>query len=444
MINNGFENNCIIDFSSGFSNQLVLKQNKETGATTLYKDAKILFARPKEQFSYEVEGKIKRQWLTKDICSLTYMDKNNNLREFVATYGDRGDGISYYYVTAALRGDWQVFTQNGNSTKLLADTKGITINKNGESEFFEYSDCKQFGTIALVLYNKEIPRYVIALNEDCEIDSNTNIIKKEGTITVCEVSIEKTISESLYCMTYKSSTDMSNYKLVDMDANSYSIKNGILYISYDGENIIEVPGDFSKVKSDYNNYNYQISKEKTIFFYISNQKRYLVYSNDMGNNWETVEISNESTIQNIHFVNSNDGFMLEFMDAAMGVAFGRISKTADGGKTWLNVNYGIGQENEKVFAKLSQIRFFDKNLGFLTMPRTSGEDSELYITKDGGVTFSKINILEDNIYDYYDLPTQENDILYLKVSQGSDGDYNGGDYKTYYSNDKGDTWHLKE
>ena len=34
MLNNGFKNKCIVSFSSDFSNELVLKQNKETGETT--------------------------------------------------------------------------------------------------------------------------------------------------------------------------------------------------------------------------------------------------------------------------------------------------------------------------------------------------------------------------------------------------------------------------
>lgn len=128
MCNNGFDNKCIVSFSSDFSNELVLKVNRESGAIELYKNTKFfLFAKEKEQFDYEVQGTIKKQWLTTDICGITYKDKNNKLREFVVTYGDRGDGISYYSVTNALAGNWQVFTQNGNPTQLLADSKGITI-----------------------------------------------------------------------------------------------------------------------------------------------------------------------------------------------------------------------------------------------------------------------------------------------------------------------------
>ena len=38
------------------------------------------------------------------------------------------------------------------------------------------------------------------------------------------------------------------------------------------------------------------------------------------------------------------------------------------------------------------------------------------------------------------LPTIENEKMYLEIGQGSDGDYNGGDSKKYCSEDNGKTW----
>lgn len=211
MINNGFGNKCIIDFSDDFSNQLVLKKDRKTGETHFYRNAIVLFAKPSEQFSYAVEGKIKRKWLTNDICSITYKDVDGNLREFVATYGDRGNGISYYYVASAISGEWHVFTKNGNTTKLIADSKGITVKRQGETELFEYNDTKQFGTIALVLYKENEPKYVIALNKDCKLDEKTDIIEKGGTITLFKVSMNKTIAETLNCVTYKGGLNSEIY-----------------------------------------------------------------------------------------------------------------------------------------------------------------------------------------------------------------------------------------
>lgn len=214
LCNNGLKNKSVVSFSKDFSNELILKINNDTGSIKLYRNAKLfIFAKENEQFDYELKGRIKKQWIENDICGITYKDKNNKLREFVVTYGDRGDGVSYYYVLNALLGNWQVFTTNGKPTQMLVDSNGIKITKDDKSEIFEYNECKQYGTIALVLYKNEVPKYVIGLDKNCEIDNKTNIIKKDGTITFAEISMDKTKLESLYCMTYKNANDLSDYNV---------------------------------------------------------------------------------------------------------------------------------------------------------------------------------------------------------------------------------------
>lgn len=214
LCNNGLKNKSVVSFSKDFSNELILKINNDTDSIKLYRNAKLfIFAKENEQFDYELKGRIKKQWIENDICGITYKDKNNKLREFVVTYGDRGDGISYYYVANALLGNWQVFTRNGKPTQMLVDSNGIKITKDDKSEIFEYNECKQYGTIALVLYKNEVPKYVIGLDKNCEIDNKTNIIKKDGTITLAEISMDKTKLESLYCMTYKNANDLSDYNI---------------------------------------------------------------------------------------------------------------------------------------------------------------------------------------------------------------------------------------
>ena len=446
MINNGFENKWIVEFSKDFSNELVLKRNNKTGEITYYKNTKILFAKDKEIFTNEVESPIKTQWLTNDICSITYKNKDGNLEEFVATYGDRGNGISYYYVANTIIGSWQSFSQYGKETKVTVDSKGITIKKDEKEELFSYENCKQYGTIAIVLYKNDVPCYVIALNKDCKLDEKTDIIKKGGTITLCEVSMDKTKAEILECSNHKNE-DLSNYNGgIYVKANDYKIRNGILYVSYDGKNVIEVPGDFSNV-DEFEDGRYQIEGEKTFFVYNNNGLEYLIYSDDMGKNWNTVNLENTS-VQDMQFVNTSVGFILEFKDVAMGIAFGDIKKTTDGGKTWQIVFNGFGNEGEKIFRRGSRIKFFDENLGFLTMPDANGNTCELYITKDGGISFKRMNVQQTeediNIYDYYELPEKEkNGILELEVGQGSDGDYEGGNSKIFTSADNGNTWEFK-
>lgn len=92
MFNNGFKRKSIVSFSKSFSNELVLKIDKSTGTIKIYRDPKLLiFAKESEQFEYESTGKIKKQWLESDICEITYQDKNNKLREYVATYIKEND-----------------------------------------------------------------------------------------------------------------------------------------------------------------------------------------------------------------------------------------------------------------------------------------------------------------------------------------------------------------
>ena len=439
-INNGFTRQSIITFSSDFSNQLVLKKDRKTGETYFYRNAKILFAKPSEQFSYAVEGRIKTKWLTTDICSITYEDVTGKLREFVATYGDRGDG-SYYWVSTTMHGNWQHFTKNGVSTKLISDSKGITIKKEGESHTFENTDIKQFGTIAIVLYDEDTPKYVIALNKDCRLDSVTDIIEDGGSITLFEVSMEKTIPEVLKCIDYKG--NLQDYKIVDMDSYHYKVNNGILYVKYDDE-IVEVPGEYSEMLSSFNDDNYIISKEKTVFFYNEEDKRYLVYSDDMGKTWNKTELPRYESIESIQFITKDIGFMLRFNDVAMTLASGNIYKTTDGGKTWIVVSSGIKQGDSYSFSMGSRMKFIDTNLGFVTKPSV-GAYCKLYITKDGGRNFEQVNIpVTNEAYDYYELPEFNNGILYVEIGQGNDGDYNGGDTVTYYSKDNGTSWSLKE
>ena len=443
MFNTGLNNKCILSFSSNFSNGLVLKQNKETGLTTLYNNPKVfLFATPKEELPQTIEASIKHQWITKDTCSLTYKDKNNITREFVVTYGSREGQSSYYHIASSFLGTWNQSESTEGPSKIYVDSKGITICEDDKNILFEYDDCIQYGITTLVLYKNDIPKYVLSMNDDCIIDDETTLIKNGGTIALCEVSMQKTIVKQFKCATFKNDNDLKNYKLVNVQANDYVIQNGILYISYDGNKVVEVPGDFSNMEDSYTDYNYQISNQKTVFFYTSDNKRYLVYCDNMSNIWNTVEIDNNSSIQNIHFINKDVGFMFEIEDTAMGIAFGNISKSTDGGRNWVQISHGIMQGDKEIFKTSSQIKFVDENTGFLTMPATSGESCELYMTSDSGKTFSKLDIIQSDIYDYYNLPVEENGKLYLEISQGSDGDYNGNDSQNYISEDNGVTWNL--
>lgn len=241
-------------------------------------------------------------------------------------------------------------------------------------------------------------------------------------------------------MTPKDDSNLSNYNKPYVDKNSFSIRDDKLYVRYDDDELIQVPGYYQG--SEFKGSNYLISKEKTVFSFKKNEEQYLVYSDDMGKNWQTVPINKNYEIASIQFLNSNVGYILEFQDYAMGgITGGQLLKTNDGGKTWTAIFQGIGEEPGKMFRKGSEIKFINETVGFLTMPSITGEDSDLYRTEDGGTTFTKLEIAEDKIYDFYTLPDENNNVLSITISQGTDEDLLLGDKSvSYYSEDIGKSW----
>lgn len=117
-------------------------------------------------------------------------------------------------------------------------------------------------------------------------------------------------------------------------------------------------------------------------------------------------------------------------------------------------------ENEEIntitVTSPSKIKFFENGLGFLERPTSIYcEKSELLVTYDSGKTFKKIDFpsgeftLSDskgeewqNCYDYFYLPTKEDDgTLLVLASGGYEGGYNKGKTRAkYISEDNGYTW----
>ena len=191
MFVNGWATRSIVSISSDLKYEMVLKQDPETGKVNVYRNPLLIFARRYEPLSYAVEGDIKLQWLADGVCAITCMDTEHQLRQYIGTFGDRGDGLSYYTVLGAIRGSWALDAIHNDGYKITEDGGTITITDGSRSETFNQNECEQFGTLALVLYKDGVPRWTIALNGDCQLN-DLNIIEDSGTITLCEVSMEKT------------------------------------------------------------------------------------------------------------------------------------------------------------------------------------------------------------------------------------------------------------
>lgn len=150
-------------------------------------------------------------------------------------------------------------------------------------------------------------------------------------------------------------------------------------------------------------------------------------------------------------ISKDEIYVVELTGAATGISQWTIGKITNNGTKYTKIN------TIEVSAP-SKIEFFEDGLGFLE--EADGiycPSSELLITRDSGKTFEVIDFPDgeftlsdpngeewDNCYDYYYLPTREdNGTLTVLVSGGYEGGYNGGKTRAkYISKDNGETWEF--
>ena len=187
----GFKTESIITLSPHNENLLILKRDKSTGAVWVSDRTMLLFASFRNQFPYTVGPSIKTQWLTPDICAITYTDPDGMVHQYVATYGNRGGGISYYYVTSALQGDWVYKSQSTVGGDIKFDSTGVTLTIGQSQEHYAPSDCVQAGTTALVLCKDGLPQWTIAMDQNCKVEGGV-LTSNNSTIELCQVSMSET------------------------------------------------------------------------------------------------------------------------------------------------------------------------------------------------------------------------------------------------------------
>ncbi|UOQ84425.1 hypothetical protein [Gracilibacillus salinarum] len=161
-----------------------VKNNIDTGTAAYYRSYYGILGRPKEDLESSISEIGNIEWIADDIAVFTYKDIGHQVRQFVGTYGDRQDGRSYSYVGAQIRGQWE-----GEETTLSATSEGVTIVHNGTSQFFEWEQAKQYGTLALVFSDNSQAKWTIGLGEDFHYDDNT-LDPPVGSIILYEASME--------------------------------------------------------------------------------------------------------------------------------------------------------------------------------------------------------------------------------------------------------------
>lgn len=175
----------IISLSANKQHVFSVKEDLESGEVVYYRTNYGIFARPKEVLPNTIVGEAKVEWLANDIAALTYQNVDNKVEHFVATYGDRKNGISYYNVEAEIHGVWK-----GTNVEVTSGTEGISINENGETELFKWEDIQQYGTLAVVLKRNNLAMWTISLNENFIVhsDSTEPIV---GNISLYKVTMDQ-------------------------------------------------------------------------------------------------------------------------------------------------------------------------------------------------------------------------------------------------------------
>lgn len=167
---------------------------EENGHAAIYRQRGVLFAAQTDAFPFTVKDDVKIQWLEDDACAVTYESPDDqNTHQYVATYGDRGSGISYYYVFSAVHGTWTAKDERGAYSVEVTDgpNAAITVRTSEGSEHYDADQCLQYGTLALV-FPREDPEWTLVMNKDCTFDSSSSEIADGGTLTLCRVGMERT------------------------------------------------------------------------------------------------------------------------------------------------------------------------------------------------------------------------------------------------------------
>ena len=133
---------------------------------------------------------MKLQWLANDVCTITYRTTDHSVHQQIATFGDRGNPISYHNPISSISGEWIAAETAGTDWKIMTDREGIHLEKDGLQEDYAYSDCVPFGTLALALCREGKPQWSLVLGDDGILNEQDLFV--DGQLILCPVAMQPT------------------------------------------------------------------------------------------------------------------------------------------------------------------------------------------------------------------------------------------------------------
>lgn len=244
------------------------------------------------------------------------------------------------------------------------------------------------------------------------------------------------------------------------DTYRYSITNQTLNVTYDGgKNWVTVPVDVTELLSGVNGRttlvagSYIITEEKTAFLFggaktsSSDHELTVIYSDDRGATWTSSQVADvaDVTAAYIQFITDDVGYVVYAHNKVEKNEKVVIVKTTNGGESW--EQSGRAPEDKPV----TDIGFVTESIGFVCYEGSGNNAGSMYITRDSGATFTKINLPEQKLTDSdnkpfnkifikYQVPTLEAGKLIAKVYQADGSNYKNGAYAQYVSSDFGQRW----
>lgn len=261
-------NKTIYSLSPHLSSQLVMKQNKETGKLQDYHYTFLCFGKKSNEMSVNTDLDIDTKWITSDCNLVTYYDIDGQQKVYVATYGDRGNGISYYNVVGSMSGNWQTYNRGDNLYEVTVENGTVTVEEDGKETVFSPQEVEQNGTIAITLYKGSKAKYIIVINEGSTLDENY-LINKDGHMTI--ISVENKIPIELFCTTYKEDSQVQADIDSEMREQAVHLVEKMQQIIKDDPTLksYESTQSIFKVKSNSDDY-FEVAKEA----YLAEQRLY--------------------------------------------------------------------------------------------------------------------------------------------------------------------------